>query len=236
MTPVTSITGAMLQITQHAERLALLDQREATHFRETAERLAEHRPHPGRDERQVGDVHDVAARQSALLDTLDGLDQQVAALATRLTAIDRQPGRRGRCGDELPAGPCAPLVEARRTRPRGSPGPAARLGRADLPPRLRPPRRRPRPLLGPAPTLPLRTRLAHGTVVRPLPHPRAQPLQPSPAKPNGKPVSCPPSPSSCYLETTRCQHAPAAQDRRPSHPTDSHDGGRPAHRRPGTSP
>ena len=27
----------MLQITQHAERLALLDQREATHFRETAE-------------------------------------------------------------------------------------------------------------------------------------------------------------------------------------------------------
>ena len=39
--PGDLITGVMLQITQHAERLALLDQREATHFRETAERLAD---------------------------------------------------------------------------------------------------------------------------------------------------------------------------------------------------
>ena len=39
--PGDLITGVMLQITQHAERLALLDQREATHFRETASRLAD---------------------------------------------------------------------------------------------------------------------------------------------------------------------------------------------------
>ena len=36
--------------------------------------------------------HDVAARQSALLDTLDGLDQQVGALAARLTAITAAEG------------------------------------------------------------------------------------------------------------------------------------------------
>jgi len=77
----------MLQITQQAERLALLDQREATHFRETASRLAELARALAETSDRVGASHDVAARQSALLDTLDGLDQQVAALTTRLTAI-----------------------------------------------------------------------------------------------------------------------------------------------------
>ena len=94
LTPVTSITGVMLQITQHAERLALLDQREATHFRETAERLADLARTLAEVSDQVGDVHDVAARQSALLDTLDGLDKQVATLATRLTAMTDSRRRR----------------------------------------------------------------------------------------------------------------------------------------------
>src|SRR5579863_4706727 len=77
----------MLQITQHAERLALLDQREATHFRETAGRLADIARTLAEVSGQVSDVHDVATRQSALLDTLDGLDKQVATLATQLTAM-----------------------------------------------------------------------------------------------------------------------------------------------------
>jgi len=77
----------MLQITQHAERLALLDQREATHFRETANRLASLARTLAETSDRVGASQEVAARQAALLDTLDGLDQQVGALAARLTAI-----------------------------------------------------------------------------------------------------------------------------------------------------
>ena len=85
--PGDLITGVMLQITQHAERLALLDQREATHFRETASRLADLARTLADTSDRIGASHDVAARQAALLDTLDGLDQQVGALAARLTAI-----------------------------------------------------------------------------------------------------------------------------------------------------
>jgi hypothetical protein len=77
----------MLQITQHAERLALLDQREATHFRETASRLADLARTLAETSDRVGASQNTAARQAALLDTLDGLDQQVGALADRLTAI-----------------------------------------------------------------------------------------------------------------------------------------------------
>jgi hypothetical protein len=80
--------------------------------------------------------------------------------------------RRRRHRREVPAGPGAMVVETRRDPTRGSPDPPPGLGRADLPPRLRPPRRCPRRVLGPAPALPLRPRLADGTVVRPLPHPR----------------------------------------------------------------
>ena len=85
--PGDLITGVMLQITQHAERLALLDQREATHFRETAERLSDLARTLANTSDRIGVSHDVAARQAALLDALDGLDQQVGALAARLTAI-----------------------------------------------------------------------------------------------------------------------------------------------------
>jgi hypothetical protein len=85
--PGDLITGVMLQITQHAERLALLDQREATHFRETASRLADLARTLAETSNRAEASHEAAARQSALLDTLDGLDQQVGALAARLTLI-----------------------------------------------------------------------------------------------------------------------------------------------------
>jgi hypothetical protein len=81
------VTGLMLQITQHAERLALLDQRETAHHSE----LTQHRDDLARQLAEaierVDAVHDLATRQAALLETLDGLDQQVAAVATRLTQL-----------------------------------------------------------------------------------------------------------------------------------------------------
>jgi hypothetical protein len=85
--PGDIITGVMLQITQHAERLALLDQREAAHFREIADRLDEMTRQLAESDDRAGTVHDIAAKQMALLDALDGIDQQVETLASRLTEI-----------------------------------------------------------------------------------------------------------------------------------------------------
>jgi hypothetical protein len=85
--PADVVTGIMLQITQHAERLALLDQREAGHCREMTDRLDELVQQLAETREQVDAIHDLAARQAALLETLNGLDQQVSALATRLTQM-----------------------------------------------------------------------------------------------------------------------------------------------------
>jgi hypothetical protein len=85
--PGDLITGVMLQITQHAERLALLDQREADHFRETAQQLAGLAHQLAEISERITGVHDMATRQKALLDTLGDLDRQVGTLATRLTAL-----------------------------------------------------------------------------------------------------------------------------------------------------
>lgn len=57
------ITAALLQITQQAERLAILELREATHHGETATAL------------------------NALCDSLSHLDQQIAAIADRLSEV-----------------------------------------------------------------------------------------------------------------------------------------------------
>jgi hypothetical protein len=83
--PADVVTGLMLQITQHAERLALLDQREAAHIRELADRLDELAQHLAETGERVDAANSLATKQAALLKTLDGLDQQVAALTARLT-------------------------------------------------------------------------------------------------------------------------------------------------------
>lgn len=85
--PGDLLTGLILQITQHAERLALLDQRETSHFREITGRLDELAQQMTETGERVDAVVDLAARQAALLETLEGLDQQVAALTARLTEI-----------------------------------------------------------------------------------------------------------------------------------------------------
>lgn len=86
-------TGLMLQITQHAERLALLDQRELGHCRELTQRLDYLSKQLTEVIQQADAVHDLAGRQAALLETLDGLDQQLAALTTRLTQTTARANR-----------------------------------------------------------------------------------------------------------------------------------------------
>ena len=81
------LTAVLLQITAHAERLAVLDEREATQHQQTTGRLAELARDLASTGDRLGEVLATAARQAAVLDALGGLDQQVAALADRLTLL-----------------------------------------------------------------------------------------------------------------------------------------------------
>jgi hypothetical protein len=81
------VTGLMLQTNQHAERLALLDQREADHYGELTKSRDDLARQLAEAVERVNAVHDMAARQAAILETLDGLDQKVAALTTQLTQM-----------------------------------------------------------------------------------------------------------------------------------------------------
>jgi hypothetical protein len=80
-----AITAALLMVSQHAERLAALDEREAGHHRQLGEGLAELGRLAAESAARVDGVQVTVARQTAILDTLDGLDRHVAALADRLT-------------------------------------------------------------------------------------------------------------------------------------------------------
>jgi len=62
-------TGLMLQITQYAERLALLDQRETGHCRELTHRLDDLSQQLTEVIQQADAVHDLACKQAALLET-----------------------------------------------------------------------------------------------------------------------------------------------------------------------
>jgi hypothetical protein len=85
--PGDAIVAALLQITEQAERLAVLDEREAGHYRQVAERLAELAGQVAETSSRADDIRAAVSRQAAILGSLDGLDEQVAGLASRLTGI-----------------------------------------------------------------------------------------------------------------------------------------------------
>jgi hypothetical protein len=81
------LSAALLQLMAQAERMAALDEREAAHYRETAGRLAELASHTGQMSARLDGATDTLERQAAILDALDGLDQQVADIASQLTQL-----------------------------------------------------------------------------------------------------------------------------------------------------
>ena len=85
--PGDVITAALLQITQQAERLAVLDEREADDCREIAARLTDLAQHVADTSERVEDIRVTADRQAAILGSLDGLDKEVATLAARITSL-----------------------------------------------------------------------------------------------------------------------------------------------------
>ena len=72
--------AALRQLAEHGERLALLDQREAEHFRVVGERLAELGS-------LVTGLGSAVRDQAAILAALQGLDEQVAVLTSRLAGL-----------------------------------------------------------------------------------------------------------------------------------------------------
>jgi hypothetical protein len=87
-----ALNAALLQITEHAERLAVLDEREATHHLQVTGRLTELARRLAEATESVAGIQATAARQAAILDSLDGLDQQVATIAARLTDLAPERG------------------------------------------------------------------------------------------------------------------------------------------------
>ena len=82
-----ALTAALLQITQHAERLAAVDERETAHHQRVTERLTELAHQLAETTDRVSGIQATADRQTAILGTLDGLDQQVTAFAAKLTDL-----------------------------------------------------------------------------------------------------------------------------------------------------
>jgi hypothetical protein len=83
----SAVTAVLLQVTEHAERLAALDEREAGRYQQITAQLAELATHLASTRERVDAVQADTARQGAIIDALDGLDQHVTELATRVTQL-----------------------------------------------------------------------------------------------------------------------------------------------------
>lgn len=85
--PGDVIAAILLQITEQAERLAALGERETGHYREITTRLAELARQADATSKTVQAMQATADRQAAILATLDGLDREVATLTARIAGL-----------------------------------------------------------------------------------------------------------------------------------------------------
>ena len=81
------LAAALIQISGHAERIAGLDAREAGHHQQIAERLRELATQAATAGARIDGIGGALTRQAAIIDALDGLDTQVAALARQLADL-----------------------------------------------------------------------------------------------------------------------------------------------------
>lgn len=81
------LAAALIQISAHAERISGLDTREAGHYQQIAARLRELAAEAASASTRIDGIGGTLARQAAIIDALDGLDGQVAALARQLTEL-----------------------------------------------------------------------------------------------------------------------------------------------------
>lgn len=81
--PDQGLAAALIQISMHAERIARLDSR----CQDIASRLTELATQAQALAASVDGIGDTLARHAVIVDALDGLDAQVAALARQLTEL-----------------------------------------------------------------------------------------------------------------------------------------------------
>jgi hypothetical protein len=74
------IAAALLKITEHGERIGILDQREAGHFRDVTSALHKLRT-------TVNGVEGTITDQAEILGSLNGLDEAVASLTEQITPL-----------------------------------------------------------------------------------------------------------------------------------------------------
>ncbi len=156
--PEDAIGAALLKMTEYGERIGVLDEREAEHFRAVTGALHELRT-------TVNGVEGTIADQAEILGSLNGLDEAVARLAEQITPL------------LPPAAPAsdryqpADTVRWWRLQDSARTEPIARLRNwvnQNLPPALRVSGCTPRTLLGSASPLPGAVRLAQRAVERPV--------------------------------------------------------------------
>ena len=82
-----ALAAALIQISGHAERIGGLDARETAHHQETTARLREAAAEAASVRTRIDAIGATIARHAAIVDVLDGLDDQVAAIARRLTEL-----------------------------------------------------------------------------------------------------------------------------------------------------
>jgi len=85
--PGDGLAAALIQISGHAERIAGLDAREAGHYQQIAGRLQELATETASASTRIDGIGGTLTRQAAIIDALDGLDRQVAALARQLADL-----------------------------------------------------------------------------------------------------------------------------------------------------
>jgi len=81
------LAAALIQISAHAERISGLDTREASHYRDIVARLRDLATEAASMGTRINGIGTTLAGQAAIIASLDGLDDQVAALARQLTQI-----------------------------------------------------------------------------------------------------------------------------------------------------
>src|ERR1035438_8383401 len=81
------LAAALIQISGHAERIGGLDARETAHHQEAMARLREAAAEAASVRTRIDAIGATIARHAAIVDGLDGLDSQVAAIARRLTEL-----------------------------------------------------------------------------------------------------------------------------------------------------
>src|ERR1035438_3002214 len=82
-----ALAAALIQISGHAERIGGLDARETAHHQETTARLREAAAEAASVRTRIDAIGATIARHAAIVDALDGLDDQVAAIARQLAGL-----------------------------------------------------------------------------------------------------------------------------------------------------